>query len=164
MNKLKTKNMKYLFLNTLILTFGLYCVAQTASAQTSIQPLPVPATQLLPGQAPQPLPGQAPLPVTHQNCSSPMSDDNYKSLKNDVVNCTTDNLKLSKSIADIGATCMSTEQVRGIMNLFELEQTKLDFAKFAYIHTCDQGNYSKLSDAFSASSAMELNSYVKAQN
>ena len=56
------------------------------------------------------------------------------------------------------------EQVKGIMGVFGFEDTKLDFAKYAYERTYDIGNYYKVNDAFSfETSVEELNEYIQAR-
>jgi len=48
------------------------------------------------------------------------------------------------------------------MNTFSFEDTKLEFAKYAYERTYDIGNYYKLNDAFSFESSIEeLNEYTQ---
>ena len=48
------------------------------------------------------------------------------------------------------------------MQLFNFESSRLEFAKFAYPYTFDQGNYYKLNDAFQFESSIdELNEFVK---
>jgi hypothetical protein len=47
------------------------------------------------------------------------------------------------------------------MTLFDFENTKLDFAKFAYDRTYDRANYYKVNDAFEFESSIEdLNRYI----
>jgi hypothetical protein len=60
--------------------------------------------------------------------------------------------------------CFTVEQVKGIMGVFGFEDTKLDFAKYAYERTYDIGNYYKVNDAFSfETSVEELNEYIQAR-
>ena len=60
--------------------------------------------------------------------------------------------------------CFSVEQVKGIMGLFSFEDSKLDFAKFAYDHVHDIGNYYKVNDAFSFESSIDaLDQFIKAR-
>ena len=60
--------------------------------------------------------------------------------------------------------CFTAEQVKGIMNTFSFEDTKLEFAKYAYERTYDIGNYYKVNDAFTFESSIDdLNSYITAR-
>jgi hypothetical protein len=69
-------------------------------------------------------------------------------------------LTLAKQIG--GSNCFTTAQVKTIMGLFGFEDSKLDFAKFAYGHTVDVNNYFKVNDAFGFSSSVdELNKYIQ---
>ena len=51
--------------------------------------------------------------------------------------------------------CVTVDQVKGVMQLFSFEESKLDFAKFAYDHTYDLSNYYKLNDAFTFESSVD---------
>jgi len=56
---------------------------------------------------------------------------------------------------------LTAQQVASIMNLFDFESTKLDFAKFAFSHTVDPQNYWIVNDAFSFSSSIsDLQHYI----
>lgn len=60
------------------------------------------------------------------------------------------------------SNCFSTDQVKDIMTLFGFEDSKLDFAKFAYDRTVDTRNYYKVNDAFGFSTSVdELNKYIQ---
>jgi hypothetical protein len=60
--------------------------------------------------------------------------------------------------------CFTVEQVKGIMDTFSFEDTKLDFAKFAYDRTYDIGNYFKVNDAFTFESSMDdLNTFIQSR-
>lgn len=52
------------------------------------------------------------------------------------------------------SNCLFTSQVRDIMDLFDYETDRLNFAKFAYDFTYDQGNYFKVNDAFDFESSI----------
>lgn len=57
--------------------------------------------------------------------------------------------------------CVTAEQVKTIMEHFDFEDKKLEFAKYAYDYTYDQGNYYKVNKAFDFSSSKEeLNEYI----
>ncbi|MCX6198128.1 MAG: DUF4476 domain-containing protein [Bacteroidetes bacterium] len=69
-------------------------------------------------------------------------------------------LKTAKQIA--GSNCLSTNQISEICKVFGFEETKLDFAKFAYDHCTEPKNYFKINNVFSfSSSSDELNDYVQ---
>lgn len=95
-------------------------------------------------------------------CAMPMSDSEFSEAKASIESKGFEESKmtLAKQIGD--GHCFSTAQVKGIMGLFGFEETKLEFAKYAYDHTHDIGNYYKVNDAFSFESSIdELNKYIK---
>jgi len=60
--------------------------------------------------------------------------------------------------------CFTVDQVKGIMGTFSFEDSKLDFAKYAYDRTYDIGNYYKVNDAFTFESSMdELNTFIQSR-
>ncbi|HPD54724.1 MAG TPA: DUF4476 domain-containing protein, partial [Bacteroidia bacterium] len=72
-----------------------------------------------------------------------------------------ENTKLTIAKQVIQNNCLTADQVRETMTLFDFENTKLDFAKFAYDRTYDRANYYKVNDAFEFESSIEdLNRYI----
>jgi len=62
------------------------------------------------------------------------------------------------------ANCMNIKQIRAIMDLFSFEESKLEYAKFAYEYCVDKKNYFQLTEAFSFSSSSDsLNEFLDAQ-
>lgn len=71
-------------------------------------------------------------------------------------------LTLAKQV--IRSQCISSEQVRDMSRLFDFEDTKLEFAKFAYPYAADPQNYYKVNDAFEFESSIEeLDEYIHSQ-
>ena len=94
-------------------------------------------------------------------CPIPMQHDDYESAKNSIAAKDFENTKLDMAKQITGSNCLTASQVRGIMKLFTFENTKLEYAKFAYAHTYDKSNYFKVNDAFQFdSSASELSNYI----
>lgn len=57
--------------------------------------------------------------------------------------------------------CLTTAQVKEIANLFDFEDDKLEYAKFAYAYTYDIDNYYQINSIFDfSSSKSELNDYI----
>jgi hypothetical protein len=70
-----------------------------------------------------------------------------------------DKLSMAKQLA--GSNCLKSSQVKEIMLLFSFEDSKLDFAKYAYHHTSDINNYYTVNDAFTFSASIDnLNNYI----
>ena len=62
-------------------------------------------------------------------------------------------LIIARQIASV--ICLTSQQVKEIMLLFSKEDTKLEFAKFAYSRTSDKRNYDRVTGAFSFSGTAE---------
>lgn len=68
-------------------------------------------------------------------------------------------LKMAKQIA--GSNCLSADQVKSICREFKFEESKLDFAKFAFTRCTEQNSYFKVNDVFTYSSSVdELTEFV----
>ncbi|MFM2223809.1 MAG: hypothetical protein RJA07_11 [Bacteroidota bacterium] len=94
-------------------------------------------------------------------CPRPMNQQEFESAKQSIGTKTFEDSKLQIAKQIVGANCCTAAQVRSIMKLFTFEQSKLDFAKFAYKYTYDQKNYYKVNDAFEfESSISDLNTYL----
>ncbi|MBK5285419.1 MAG: DUF4476 domain-containing protein, partial [Bacteroidia bacterium] len=97
-------------------------------------------------------------------CPVPMSNPDFADLKKTVSSKSFEESKLTISKQVLNDNCLLTSQVKDIMLLFTFEQSRLDFAKFAYSHTYDLGNYFKINDAFTFESSVdELNNYIGEQ-
>ncbi|MFT3885196.1 MAG: DUF4476 domain-containing protein [Flavobacteriales bacterium] len=94
----------------------------------------------------------------------PMSEGEFGEAKRSIGSKGFEEAKLSVA-KQIGRDhCFTTTQVKGIMQLFGFEDSKLDFAKFAYDHTYDIGNYHKVNDVFSFESSVdELGQYIRSR-
>ncbi|MBN2682518.1 MAG: DUF4476 domain-containing protein [Bacteroidales bacterium] len=72
-------------------------------------------------------------------------------------------LKIAKQISS--SNCLLVEQVMIIMKLFDFEDNRLDFAKFAYKYVFDRGNYFKINELFDfESSTDELINFINTCN
>ena len=57
--------------------------------------------------------------------------------------------------------CLSVNQIKKVMEIFSFEDSKLEYAKFAYDFCVDKNNYFQLSDAFKfSSSSDDLNDFL----
>ncbi len=109
-----------------------------------------------------PIPPQ-PQPVDNHTgfCDVPMSNRAFASALQTVKNKSFDDDKLTIAKQIALSNCLLTEQVKKLALQFSFEDNKLEFAKFAYIHTYDPENYFKLNDIFNFSSNIEeLNDYI----
>ena len=98
----------------------------------------------------------------NDNCNTPvynygpyaMDEGSYCTLKQCIADKWFDNSKSGVAQMAMRNNYFTTQQVAGIMNLFDFESTKLEFAKMAYSHVVDQQNYWMVNDAFSFSSSI----------
>ena len=94
-------------------------------------------------------------------CQVPMSQNDFTDFKNSVSSKSFEDSKLTIAKQVLNNNCLLTSQVKEVMLLFSFEATRLDFAKNAYAHTYDTGNYFKINDAFTFESSIdELNTYI----
>ncbi len=94
-------------------------------------------------------------------CSAPMSESQFQQALTSIQakNFESDKLTIAKQIAS--SNCLLSGQVKRIMQTFSFEQTKLNFAKFAYTHTYDVNNYYVVNEEFEFStSVQELQRYI----
>ncbi|MDQ3051764.1 MAG: DUF4476 domain-containing protein [Bacteroidota bacterium] len=115
-------------------------------------------------------PSPAPAPVVYLpgyggpvGCPVPMERGDFQSMKGSISSKSFEDSKLTMAKQVINSNCLLSAQVREIMQLFTYEESKLDFAKYAYGRTYDIGNYYKVNDAFTFESSIEeLNAYINA--
>ncbi len=97
-------------------------------------------------------------------CPVPMSRGDFESFKGSLTSKSFEDSKMTMAKQVLNNNCLTSAQVREVMTLFSFEQSKLDFAKYAYNHTYDIGNYFKVNDAFGFESSIdELNNYINTQ-
>lgn len=94
-------------------------------------------------------------------CAWPMEEGQFADAVNSVSSKDFENSKLTVAKQITGSNCLTADQVRRVMNEFDFENSKLEYAKFAYSKTYDIGNYYKLNDAFDFESSIdELNEHI----
>lgn len=94
-------------------------------------------------------------------CPWPMEVSDFQEAKRTLASKDWDETRLSLAKQIIASNCLFADQVRDLIQLMEWEETKLNFAKFAYDYTYDIGNYFKVSQAFEwEESTDELNRYI----
>jgi hypothetical protein len=95
-------------------------------------------------------------------CPNPMSADAFAKAKESVQskNFSNAQLTVAKQIAD--ANCLLVSQVKELMKIFDFEESRFEFAKYAYKHTCDIDNFYQVNDAFDfEGSITKLDEYIK---
>jgi hypothetical protein len=98
-------------------------------------------------------------------CSWPMNDGEFSEVKSSITSKTFEDSKLTIAKQVTRSRCMTASQVKELAALMDFEQTKLDFAKYAYDYTFDIGNYYKVNDVFDFETSIdELNRYITSRN
>ena len=94
-------------------------------------------------------------------CPYPMNAQEFATAKKSIESKSFEESKFTIAKQICTRKCLLTSQVKEIMLLFTFEQTRLDFAKFAYAYTYDSGNYYQVNDAFTFETSIDdLNSYI----
>jgi hypothetical protein len=94
-------------------------------------------------------------------CAWPMEEGQFSDAVNSVSSKDFEESKLTVAKQITGSNCLTASQVKRMMGEFDFEESKLEYAKFAYDKTFDIGNYYKLNDAFDFESSIdELNQYI----
>lgn len=118
-------------------------------APAPVAPAPTQPTYVMPGY-------NGPI-----GCSWPMSDGDFASAKGSIASKSFEDSKLTIAKQIFNTNCLTSNQVREIMLLFTFEDSRLDFAKYAYGRTYDIGNYYKVNDAFTFELSIDdLNAYI----
>ena len=95
-------------------------------------------------------------------CNMAMNSNNFEEAKRTIADNGFDETKLSTAKQIVSSNCLNTNQILVLLKLFSFEESKLDFAKYAYDFCLDRNNYFKIANVFSfESSKTELNNYVQ---
>lgn len=98
---------------------------------------------------------------TNIGCSEMMPAD-FTSALSTIKSQSFDDTRLSTAKQIAGSNCLNTTQISSICKEFGFEESKLEFAKFAYDHCSEKKNYFKVNNVFSFSSSTdELNAYIQ---
>ena len=94
-------------------------------------------------------------------CAMPMRQNDFAAAKKSISSKSFEESKLTIAKQVFNNNCLTSAQVKEIMLLFSFEESRLDFAKYAYGYTYDPGNYFKVNDAFTFESSIDdLNTYI----
>jgi hypothetical protein len=97
-------------------------------------------------------------------CAWPMSTSEFADARKSIEGKSFEDTKMTVAKQLGRDRCFTVDQVKGIMSVFSFEDSKLEFAKYAYDRTYDIGNYFKLNDAFTfESSVEELNDFLQSR-
>ncbi len=99
---------------------------------------------------PNPLPGYNG-PV---GCQTIMDNQAFGDAKSSISSKSFSSSKMTLAKQITRANCLLSRQVREVMDLFDYETDRLNYAKFAYDYTYDQGNFYMVNDAFDFESSI----------
>jgi hypothetical protein len=106
-----------------------------------------------------PQPTQA---LSPSNCLKPMDANEFLTAKQSIASKSFEDSKLTLAKQIASSNCLLSSQVKEIMQLFSFEDSRIEFAKYAYKYTYDKKNYYQINDAFKFESSIdELNEYLK---
>ena len=121
----------------------------------------VPAHTTRPSEPAQTQPSNATI-VGNGNCTRSMDAVSFGKAKQTIESKGFDDTKLSTAKQVAKANCLTTDQILEIMKIFGFDESRLEFAKYAYDYCFDQNNYYNVSQGFSFdSSTEELNEYIE---
>lgn len=90
-----------------------------------------------------------------KSCTFPISGTEYGKVTASIKSQSFEETKLKIAKQAVKANCMSTGQIKGICKMFSFEESKLDFAIYAYTFCTDKNNYYTLNDVFSFSTSVD---------
>lgn len=97
-------------------------------------------------------------------CEWPMTDGDMDAMKRSVSSKDFEDSKFTIAKQATRSKCLKASQVAEIMRLFDFEETKLDYAKYAYDYTYDQDNYYLVNDSFEFEFTIdELNEFLESK-
>lgn len=103
-------------------------------------------------------------PKVESRCSSSMSTIDFNDAVNSIKSKTYNESKLTLAKQICKNSCMTSEQIRDLNKLFDFEDTRLEFAKYAYDFVYDSSKYYKVNDSFTYEhSISELTDYIESK-
>jgi hypothetical protein len=98
--------------------------------------------------APQPI-------VSKSGCTAPMSTSAFTTMKSNIESKPFSETRMSTARIATKNACLSVKQVKEITSLFNMDDDKLAYAKFAFDYCVDKANYYEVSEVFSFSSTTD---------
>jgi hypothetical protein len=111
----------------------------------------------------QPAPSQPQPSKSVNSCEQVITEKQLDQLKQTIASKPEDNTKLAIAKQALRSNLFLAQDVKELMFLFNYETAKLDFAKAAYLYTCDVKNYYVVNEALQFdSSVTELDRHINA--
>jgi hypothetical protein len=96
--------------------------------------------------------GVPPPTVALNGCTVPMPDPVFGSALGSIQSKTQENIRFTVAQEIVRKNCLTAQMIRAIVEQFRFEQTRVDFAIFAYPYTFDPNNYFVVYDALNENS------------
>jgi hypothetical protein len=97
-------------------------------------------------------------------CTLPVSSSEFEKMTSSIKAQSFEETQLKIAKQALKSNCLSSSQIKGICKLFSFEESKLDFAIFAYKYCTDKNNYYTINDIFTFSSSVDsLNDAIEKQ-
>lgn len=140
----------------------------THSSSGTVMPTPTPIPPSTKPKDPEPVKEPAAYSMPGYSgpigCAWPMNPGEFTDAKTSIESKSFEETKMTTAKQIGRDRCFTVDQVKGIMGTFSFEDTKLEFAKYAYDRTYDIGNYYKVNDSFTFESSIdELNTYIQSR-
>lgn len=114
-------------------------------------------------EAPQTAPAN-PAPASPSRCSTSATSADFNSVSGSIKSKSFEDSKLTTAKQATRGKCFTAAQIRDIMKLFKFEESRLDYAKFAYDFVFDASNYYLVNEAFTFESSIEdLDNYISSK-
>ena len=135
----------------------------TTTTTTTTQQEPAPAPKPAPRPAAKPAPAPAPAQPVGR-CASSMAPASFSKAKENISSNSFEDSKMTVAKQVTKANCMTAAQIVEVMGLFSFEDSKLQYAKYAYDYCYNQGDYYEVNSAFTFESSIEdLNQYLESK-
>jgi hypothetical protein len=135
----------------------------TTTTTTTTQQEPAPAPKPAPRPAAKPAPAPAPAQPVGR-CASSMAPASFSKAKENISSNSFEDSKMTVAKQVTKANCMTAAQIVEVMGLFSFEDSKLQYAKYAYDFCYNQGDYYEVNSAFTFESSIEdLNQYLESK-
>jgi hypothetical protein len=135
----------------------------TTTTTTTTQQEPAPAPKPAPRPAAKPAPSPAPAQPVGR-CASSMAPASFSKAKENISSNSFEDSKMTVAKQVTKANCMTASQIAEVMGLFSFEDSKLQYAKYAYDFCYNQGDYYEVNSAFTFESSIEdLNQYLESK-
>ncbi len=96
------------------------------------------------------------------NCTFPMGSADFEDALSSIKNKTFDDDKMTVAKQIARSKCLTSEQIRDILKAIDYEDSRLEFAKYAYDFAYDPDNYYKVNDGFEFEMTIEeLDEYLQ---